>query len=144
MRRLAREIAMDQHELERILTANSVTPKQFETISNKPRFAQILQEELRAWNSASNTSERVKIKSAAMIEEWLPEAFRQMHGDALLQHKTQLATLISRLGGMDKGEMGMTAGGEKFSVTINLGADAKLSFAKDTLPTKVIEGTVND
>lgn len=144
MRRLAREIAMDQHDLERILIQNSVTPAEFRRISKMPRFVQVLQEELNAWHTASNTPERVKIKAAAMIEEWLPEAFAQMHGEASLQHKTQLATLVSRLGGMDKGEMGQQVGGERFSVTINLGNDSKLEFDKQQLPMKVIEGETNN
>lgn len=143
MRRLAREIAMDQHDQERILLQNNVTVAEFQKICKRPRFAIILQEELNAWNTAANTPERVRIKAAAMIEEWLPEAFMQLHGDATLQHKTQLATLVSRLGGMDKSEMGVASNGERFSVTINLGADNKLAFDK-ALPTKVIEGTVND
>lgn len=145
MRRLAREIAMDMNDLERILKSNGIAPREFQRLSKTARFATILQEEVTAWNTASNGPERVKIKAAAMIEEWLPEAFQQMHnGDASLQHKTQLATLVSRLGGMDKSEMAMGTVGDRFSVTINLGADTKLEFDKTQLPSKVIEGTTND
>lgn len=145
MRRIARDIAMDQHDLERVLKTNNVSAREFQRMSKDPRFVAILQEEVVAWNNAANAPERVKIKAAAMIEEWLPEAFQELHNrEASLQHKTQLATLVSRLGGMDKGDMAIGSAGERFSVTINLGADTKLSFDKEALPTKVIEGTVND
>jgi hypothetical protein len=143
--RLVREIAIDQHDLETILERNGVTPRQFQRIRNTDRFKSLLAQEIASWNSAANTPERVKIKSAAMIEEWLPEAFAQMHnGDASLLHRTNLAQLVSSLAGMGKSEVGVGSSGERFSITINMGGDAKLKFDKETLPAKVIEGTVND
>lgn len=142
--RLAREIAMEQHELDMILERNGVTPKQFQAIMKLDRFQKLLSDEITNWNSATNTTERVKIKAAAMIEEWLPEAFGQLHNEqAPLLHRTDLAKLVARLGGMEKSNLDMSAGGERFSVTINLGADQQLNFQKE-LPQKVIEGEVND
>lgn len=138
--RLAREIAMDQHELGRILERAGVSPSEFENISRMPRFQVLLQQSIINWEAAENTTERVKLKSAAMIEEWLPEAFTQMHNlEAPLMQRTDLAKLISRLGGMDKGPMGIDGSGERFSVTINLGADKNLAFSKEQLLPKVIE-----
>ncbi len=144
MLRIARQLAMDQHPLEKILEMEGVDFRDFKRMERMPRFQQYLQDEIKNWNSATNTSERVKIKAAAMIEEWLPEAFAQMHNEsAPLLHRTDLSKLVARLGGMDKGDMAVGAGGERFSVTINLGSDQKLNFNKE-VPSKVIEGTVND
>lgn len=139
MRRLAREIAIDQREVADIVQRAGITEREFRKIAGSKDFQQMLQRELDDWHSAQNTPERVKIKAAAMIEEWLPEAFQQMHnGDAPLLHKTDLAKLVSRLGGMDKGEVAAGTAGERFSVTINLGSDQKLDFNKE-VTSKVIE-----
>jgi hypothetical protein len=142
--RLAREIAMDQYDLETILAKNEITPAKFRQIGKNPRFIKYLSDEIVNWNSATNTSERVKIKSAAMIEEWLPEAFKQMHNvDAPLLHRNDLVKLVSSLAGMGRSAEVAGGGGERFSVTINLGADQQLKFNKE-VTSKVIEGELND
>lgn len=140
MARLARSIAQDIQELHQILNVNNVTPEQWAIIEKHPRFQKYLQEAILDWNAAENAPERVKIKAAASIEEWLPEAFAQMHNqDAPLLHRNDLAKLMAKLGGMDKSGVDVAGGGgERFHVTINLGGDAKLEYEK-TLPSKVIE-----
>lgn len=143
MLRVIRELVMDVHELDAILERNGVSSHDFQRWQKTPRFQELLQGELAAWQSAANTGERVKIKAAAMIEEWLPEAFAQMHNDKHpLLHRNDLSKLVASLGGMGKGQVEAASGGERFSVTINLGADQKLNFQKD-VTSKVIEGTVN-
>lgn len=139
MLRIARSIAQDISELDKILATNGVTHEQWAIIERHPRFQKYLQASIIDWNAAENTPERVKVKSAAMVEEWLPEAFRQMHSpEAPLLHRNDLAKLVARLGGMEKsGSVAGEVGGERFHVTINLGADAKLNFDK-TVPMKTI------
>lgn len=144
MVRLARSIAQDIIELDKILEVNGVSPVDWKQIEGHPRFQKYLQEAILDWNAAENAPERVKIKAAAAIEEWLPEGFSQMHNqDAPLLHRNDLAKLMAKLGGMDNGRVGVEgAGGERFHVTINLGGDAKLTYDK-TLPTKTIEHEEN-
>ena len=139
MVRLARAIAQDIIDLDQILKVNNVSKEAWAVIEKHPRFQKYLQEAVLDWNAAENTPERVKIKAAAAIEEWLPEGFSQMHNqDAPLLHRNDLAKLMAKLGGMDRSGVGIEGGGgERFHVTINLGADAKLTYDK-TLPPKVI------
>ena len=133
--KLARELAMEIHPLEEILKAYAIEPKQWEHIQDMPRFQALLETEMAQWNGALNTHERVKIKAAAMIEEWLPEAHERMHDRGeTLNSKTELGKLIRDLGGFSKGSMGVEGAGERFSVTINLGADAQLKFEKQAPP----------
>lgn len=142
MIRLARSIAQDIFELDKILEINKVSNAAWKVIEQHPRFQKYLQEAILDWNSAENAPERVKIKAAASIEEWLPEAFVQMHNqDASLLHRTDLAKLMAKLGGMDNGRSGAEGGGggERFQVTINLGADSKLSFDKSVPPKVTID-----
>ena len=138
--RLAREIAMDIHPLHTILETTKTTFEQWETIKENPRFQALLASETEAWNTALNTHERVKIKAAAMMEEWLPELFSRLHdnGEALPAkiEGGKLLAKIAEIGNTSVANPG--AAGERFSVTIHLGADSQLKFEHE-LPSKVIE-----
>lgn len=137
---LAREIAMDIAPLETILEGASITPEQWEIISQSGRFKSLLAAEAEAWNTALNTHERVKLKAAAMMEEWLPELNSRLHdrGENLTA-KIEGGKLLAKIASVGERVMGDgDGGGERFSVTINLGADTQLKFEKE-LPAKVIE-----
>jgi hypothetical protein len=137
--KLAREIAMDIQPVETILKQYSITPEAWEQLQRNSRFQRLLASQVEEWNGALNTHERVRAKSAAMLEEWLPELNNRMHDqDEALPAKIEAGKMLTRMAGIGvaTGESG--AGGERFTVTINLGEDHKLSFEKQ-LPAKVIE-----
>lgn len=138
---LAREIAMNIQSIETILETRQIDIETWDRIKVTPRFTSLLETETAAWNSAVNTHERVKLKSAALVEDWLPEAYARMNDTSEnLNAKTELAKLVARLAGMGLNNANITDGsGERFSVTINLGNDAQLKFEKQ-LPMKVVEG----
>lgn len=137
--KLARELAMGIHSLDTILQNNQIDQNNWESIQKHPRFLQLLEVESSTWGSALNTHERVKLKSAAMIEEWLPELFVRMHdSNEALNSKIEAGKLVRDLAGFAKGAVGFEGGGERFSVTINLGADNQIKIEKDVTP-KVIE-----
>lgn len=139
MIKLAREIAMDIHPLEQILKAHHVDQNQWETISQNKRFQDLLRSEIEAWQSAVNTSERVRLKSLSAVEEALPEFFARMHDSReALQHKNEVLKTLSRFAGIGGNNFESGVTGEKFSVTINLGTDQTLKIEKDVTP-KVIE-----
>lgn len=138
---LAREIAMDMEEVDVILKNHNVTPAQFEKISKDLRFVAILQSCVIEWTSATNTEQRIKLKSAYMLEGWLAEANSRLHDTKEnLAAKVELAKFLGRLNNLGLGTHAPMAGdGEKFSITINLGAgDDKVKFEKVVAP-KVIE-----
>lgn len=140
--KLAREVAMGMNDISSILEKTNIDQNTWETISKHPRFRAILEQEVLAWESATNTNERVRVKSAAIVEEWLPELFTRMHDPAEnLNAKIEAGKLVARLAGMGVSNAQVTEGGERFSVTINLGADNQLKFEKE-LPPKVIDGEV--
>lgn len=135
---LAREIAIDHLSTDEILRLYSISSEEWETIKNSPRFTQLLEQEILAWQSATNTTERVKLKAGAMIEHWFPEANQKLHDQSeALPAKTELAKMISRIAGFDRVEASNAVAGAGFSVTINLGGGDKVSF--DKLPSKVID-----
>lgn len=139
--RIAREIAINLHDIQTILSNNGLDQIQWDRIKADPRFQRLLDSEIQAWSSAGNTAERTKLKAGALIEEFLPEANARIHDRSeSLSAKTELLKTLARIAGM--GERAMIEGpaGGGFTVTINLGAE-KLEFQK-MLPPKVIEGEV--
>lgn len=139
MVRLAREIAMDIRPLGDILNSHQLDSNQWESISNTPRFRQLLSSEIEAWQSATNTAERVRLKSLSAVEEALPEFFARMHDPReALQHKNEVLKTLSRFAGVGGSNFDSNVTGEKFSVTINLGTDQTLKIEKD-VTAKVIE-----
>lgn len=141
---IAREIAIDLHDIETILKNHKIDQNAWERIRSDPRFLRLLDSEVQAWQSASNTSERTKLKAGSLIEEFLPEANARLHDRTeSLAAKTELLKTLARVAGMgERASEGPVGGG--FSVTINLGADHKLEFQKTVGVPKVIEGEVLD
>lgn len=138
---IAREIAINLNDIETILKHYSVSDSEWGKLQRSDRFKALVCEAVAEWNAANNTQERVKLKAAAMVEEWLPEANRLAHDSAQsLPGKVELMKLIKSLTSL--GVIGTEGGaGEKFSVVINLGGDNKLKFEKNVTP-QVIEGKV--
>jgi hypothetical protein len=138
--KVAREIAMDLHPLETILKRYAISDQQWESLQNHWRFRQVLDAECAVWNSAMNTSERVKAKSLAAVEEALPEMFGRLHDrQEGLQHKVKLFEVLGRIGGVGGNQADVMGAGEKFSVTINLGSEqVRIEKPVMTLPHEVI------
>lgn len=130
--KLAREIAQDIHPLETILSNHGVGDQKWVEIQRNPRFRAYIESETADWNAAQNTQERVRIKAAASIEEWLPELYARIHdGGENLSAKVEAGKLLRDLAGFSKNGVGVEATGERFSVTINLGTDSQLKFEKE-------------
>lgn len=137
--KLAREIAMDLRELSEILKLHAITNEEFERLKRLPYFNKVLTAELEAWQAATNTQERVRLKAAAMMEEYLPELFKRMvdpNQDLMKAVKgAELVTKLAALGEADKGAFDPS---NRVVITINMGNDSKLQVSK-TLPPQVID-----
>jgi hypothetical protein len=135
---LAREIAIEIFPVEDILKHHRLSVEQFERIKETQRFQDLLYIATGEWQSALNTHERVKIKSAAAIEDWLVEAYAKLHDNTeALPAKVELAKVLTRLAGMGLTNAEVNgAAAERFHITINLGQDANLNFDKEitTIP----------
>lgn len=127
---LAREIAMDIHPLTDILKNHEIDTVRWEAIKLNARFQALLLAQVEEWNSALNTGERVKLKALACIEEAMPEFYARMHDrQENLPAKVKALEVFTQIAGITKNGQGAAiGGGEKFSVTINLGADKQLTI----------------
>lgn len=131
---------MEIQDVDKILEVHKVSAEEFERIRRTPRFLQYLDGAIQEWNSALNTHERVKIKAAYLLEEWLAELNARLHDKAeSLAAKIEGGKFAARLAGMGLAGANVEgAAGEHISVTINLGND-RLLFEK-TATQKTIEG----
>lgn len=138
--KLARELAMNIQPLENILEQHGIEQDDFERLKTHPTFVKLLESETAAWESAVNTHERVKLKSASVIEEWLPELNNRIHDSReALPAKIEAGKLLAKLAGMGLSNMDVSGGAaDRFSVTINIGADKQINIEKE-LPSKVID-----
>lgn len=140
---LAREVAIDHLDTETILKLYSITPEDWQNIQTNARFQQLLEAEVLAWQSATNTAERTKLKAGAIIEFWLPEANERLHDKAEnLPAKVELVKFLGKVAGFERVAGDGVGSGNGFSVTINMGAEKSIKFEKALLPPKVIEGDV--
>lgn len=136
--RLAREIAINHFPIETILEQYQISPETWSKIKENPRFQALLKLEIEEWTGALNTHERTKLKAAAMLEEWLPEGNARLNDRSeSLSAKTELLKLLVRIAGMGISDASVVGAGERFSVTINLGADNQLKFEKQLAPTTI-------
>jgi hypothetical protein len=139
MLKLVREIAMDIQPIDDILKNHAVDAEKWEEIQQNPRFKQYLRNAMEEWQSATNTAERVKLKSLAFVEEALPEFFARAHDPKeLLSAKTEVLKTIAKFAGVGGAVEGAVSG-ERMVVTINLGADNQLRIERDVTP-QVIDG----
>lgn len=139
---LAREFAMDIFDIETILNNHKITQKEWQRIEKNPRFQALLDEAIRAWNSATNTSERVKLKFMSTLELAIPEMWERLvdpkFGD---NAKVELFKALQRGAGVGAAGVDAQLAGERFKLVINIGNGSE-SRIEAKLPTQVIEGEV--
>lgn len=126
--RVAREFAIDHYTPEQIRERYGFPRNEWDILVNSPRFIQVLCTERAAWQSALNTPSRIKLKSAAVVEEFLPEAYRRLHDPKeLLSAKVSLLAQIAKFAAIEMGEKansGDNSPNDKISININIGSDA--------------------
>ena len=137
---LAREIAMGVRDIEDILATLKISDERYDQIAAMPRFQGYLKSALEDWESASNTGERVKIKSLAFIEEALPEFYARVHDPKeSLAAKTEALKAVARFAGLGGPVTSSGNDAGRMTVTINLGSDQQLRIERDITPTVEVE-----
>lgn len=136
--RLARDLAIQLRTPDEIREAYKMTHAEFDALLTNPHFIDILTSERTAWLSANNTHERVKIKAATLVEEWLPELYERMNDPREpLNAKIEAGKLAARLAGMGLTNAQVEGVREKFSININIGTDSTLKVEKEVRPLEI-------
>lgn len=125
MAKLARELVLLQKPREAILADYRIDEATFKQIAENDFYKRAFEAYCIEWNSAVNTPDRLQIQSLTILEDGLPHLGAKMQDDKEpLSSKVQVATLLSKMGGISEGRR-ENAAGEKFTITINLGGDVQ-------------------
>lgn len=139
---IAREIAMDILPLEEVLRINGINAEKWAELGENPRFQGILDAEIADFRSALKTSDRVKLKAAAAVEEWLPELYARINDPREpLNAKIEGAKLLAKLGGVGE-KLTTDSNNDRITITINMGA--KEPIVVSAINTNVIDGAATE
>lgn len=126
--RLARELAMDIRATLEILKDYNLNKVQYDFLREHNEFFKAaLTASTIEWNSAMSTQERIKAQAAAALEDKLPDlAIRMGNKSEGLPGVVEAAKLFAKIAGVGERDVGAVASGERFTITINLGADERI------------------
>ena len=126
MAHLAREMAMAIRPYKAIFQDFDIDEETFYEISKHPFYKRASEQFLLEWNSSLSAAERVKLISAAYAEQGLP-----VIGKRMLDPKESLVGVLDgfkalcRNAGIGTDTKTDKPSGERFQITINLGADVE-------------------
>ena len=119
---LARELVQAYQTKENILKSLSLSEEGYELIVQNATFQRILRQLMSEWNSATNTSKRVKLKSQWAVEEAIPFLFQAMtDNNEPLSARAEVFKSLSKVGQLDVHDQLHTSD-RSFRLEINIGA----------------------
>lgn len=126
MAALAREMAIGIKDPRLVCESFGVTQAQFDAYVRPHAFyKKAFDAFVLEWESALSTNKRIALQSAAALEDGLPRlSARMANGAEGLPAVTEVAKLLAKLAGVGE-EKRQVAEGERFTITINLGADTR-------------------
>lgn len=154
---LARAIAQDIYPLPQLLNDNGITQNQYDfLIENNEFFKSTLAQECKDWQGIASTQKRVRLQALAALEEKLPNIASRMGSAAeKLGDVVEAAKLFAKIADVDTTSGGVGTGGQGFTISIDLGADTRITIGPPGDPPqsegaatggalpRVIEGTVS-
>lgn len=131
---LARELAVGLREVPDILAEFNVSSADYEKLKSNEFFTKVVDLARIEWHGAANTANRLQLEAASAAEEALPQVYaRAMNGKEPLNHVIDFMKWLADVGGLKK-DPGRGQPGERFKITINLGADTKIEFDNSKAP----------
>jgi hypothetical protein len=134
--KLARELVMNIRDPKDILANFGLTQPQLDYLFTHPFFKNAYDTLLVEWNSAMNSAKRVEVVSAAYLEEGLPYlAAKLTKADESLHAQVAVGEFLAKNAKL-RDAAAPSGAGEKFTISINLGADSHIRYEKDVTPTR--------
>lgn len=135
---LARDLAINMYPEEIILRKHGVTTDQLNTLNDNNFFQKLLEAAAAEWNSAKSMPQRLALEAQVLIEDAMPAiGGRMRNATEPLPGVVQALAAITKVAGIGENKAPQAAG-EKFTITINLGADT-LKYEKS----RQIEGSLS-
>lgn len=120
---------MEIRTLPETLKAFNLTVEQYEVIKTIPFFKRTVDTFSVEWNSSLSGPQRARLISASMLEEALPIlGARMCNTEENLNAAVETGKLFAKIAGLGEPKATQATASEKFTITINLGADEKLKL----------------
>ena len=129
---LARDVAQNIYSVPDVLKKHKLTQAQYEFLAEHNEFYKhILLDQIKAWQSILGTEDRVRLQTLLALEEQLPSiAGRMGRHTEELRDVVEAAKLFADISGVRGGDKRSGPVGERFTITIDLGADTVVIGAK--------------
>lgn len=134
--RLAVELAVQISPVEEILRRHDLTADELRAKMKDPTFRNMVREARRTWNSDLSVKDRIKLKTQVLVEDSLLGLYTMFH-DVNVAPPARLDAFkqMARVAAVDTPEKAGPGGGERVSISINLGADRQpLTIQASALP----------
>lgn len=127
---LARDIAQDIYPLSQLLNKHGLTNLQYEfLLEHNEFFKRAIAQETKDWQSIASTEKRIRLQALAALEDKLPIIANRMGSAAeKLGDVVEAAKLVAKVAGVDTIPSGSGGGGAGFTITIDLGADTRVTI----------------
>ena len=121
LRLLAHEIVQNIRDAPDVLSQHGVSEEQYAELAETATFKAMLRQAAAEWDAVGNTHERVRLKSATLIEQALPDMYAELTDKKEpLSSRVGLLTQLSRISGLGQ-QAPITQGkGNVFKLEINL------------------------
>lgn len=128
---LAREIAQDIGLMPSILQKHRLTQPQYEYLEkHNAFFRNMLVNEIKNWQSIKSTEQRLRLQAQAALEQQMPVVAQRMGNAAeKLGDVVEAFKAVARVAGVDSAPSGPVSSGERYQITIDLGADTNVVIA---------------
>lgn len=140
---LARDLSIGLYDRSVVLRKHEISEAQCLLLENHPYFQNLLEQAAKEWNAPTNIKDRLALEASVGLEKALPSIVSRMQN----QHEpltgvVQAAKTLSEIAGVG-GNKTPQAPGEKFTITINLGADKQVFEKTLTIDAAPDPGTLS-
>lgn len=138
---LVRDLAMNLYDEDATLKKYGLSPEQFKTLRENKFFVNALEAATIEWNSPQSTTKRLAMEAAIALEDALPAvAARLSKTNEPLPGVVELVKIFAKMAGVGETNQPQAVG-EKFKITINLGADM---LQRDATPMITVQEASNE
>lgn len=124
---LAHDVAVNMYEEPVLLRKHGLSPGQYETLRQYKWFQVLVRDFTEQWNAPKNAQQRLAQEAIVGIESVLPDLIARMKvKNEPLAGIAQLCKIIADIAGVGGANKVAAPQSEKFSITINLGADVEV------------------
>ena len=124
---LAYDVAIAMYDEATLIKKHKLTLGQYETLRRWPWFQKLVAKFADDWNAPKNAQQRLASEAIVGLESVLPDLIARMKvQNEPLAGVAQVAKIVADIAGVGGTNKAPAPTSEKFSITINLGADQEI------------------